>query len=1281
MQLDEDTVGTMVRTALRCLQQRFPWTAEPSRKGPGSGGEQVAPVADDGNPTYFTVFRKGSSIVAMIAIEKTKTERGKLLAAIVAFAMIVCAIAAVIPAVEADGANAYEGDGFSIQVPGYDNIGFVADTDGTIIASGYAGIASSTENIIGTETTFVADFGTPGEGYGYALLKLTAPAGTETVTIKQTNSALAGYVGQDNRVQNIDGKYVKTNEVSVEALADSSSFLIPTDGSKVVFEITYDEKEPVTITINFASVVTAPVIDAAEDIDGIDEGVLTLDEDTVWIVNGDVSVSTIKTIDLSGYDLTIAESAAGGSLSINGAADANLIKAQDASTQATLKVDGATLNLTSFEDARQMLVNTQGNVEGLIIEGINGAEINMNKTGTSSMIGTGNGNTIIKLDNAKMTLTGNGGVQAVLVQAVNSTVDATGIGNASFAGYFDLKGSKVIASNVNAYATDLVDSTIEATANLGIFTAKTLLTAAPFEDFDVAIGTLDIDKTSSLKADKIYDCLYNSTSTGATEIATTANITGGGTVSGDFVSNTTQTNPDNPVSNFTMSGITLKDSNISEGVEVEVGTEISVAGDITGEGTISGGKIALQDKATIGVTMTGTTVTAPGSDPTDPDFDFDDAPTITINGVTYSVITVSFDNLYSCSFGISIKDATYTGEPVRWAQINPQASNLNNTGVKATLYKDDYQFVEKNEDGTYTSVDAPITVGTHYIRLTVNVDYSPQGTGNQLNLNVEVVVPFEIKGLSAEADVSVDAWDVKGPCNVPEVTYTYTDEDGTEHTITDLGEIPCEYSIYLTDEDGNKYYYPGDWTTEKLMFDGETKKFTLHADFGAWDVYNACSAGTTEVELFNYTDAASKLTFGAPDEDELYYGISAGRLQSNVSINTAPNFDPKTYAYTTKITGTVYKLSSYPSFWVEPSADRAGYYIAFTVSASNGVDWKDTVLTITNEAGETAVFNADNVFDGYFVLYLGETLKDTYTYTIVYDQDSGDFYKETTYTVTIDVDASTWFYGIYLHDDGNASFDQQTHEVLYATAMEGAIIELPNKADVNAEFLGWKSYVTGYVFDAGSPFVVSEKYADASGKIVLTAICGEPVEDVILHTVTFVNGHDQYKVTVVEGQAVAMPFDPTSEGQEFVGWFLEGSDVPYDFNSNVYEDLTLIAIFKDVTPVDPEYASNFVMGLKKDDSGVFVSLVGIDGVIPAGRSIVITYQYMVWDDFFEMYIPSEVVTLSAIPVVGGLQYNITSQEPSDFTSFDTVVTITASFVDSDGKAICSITDDYEVVLA
>ena len=58
-------------------------------------------------------------------------------------------------------------------------------------------------------------------------------------------------------------------------------------------------------------------------------------------------------------------------------------------------------------------------------------------------------------------------------------------------------------------------------------------------------------------------------------------------------------------------------------------------------------------------------------------------------------------------------------------------------------------------------------------------------------------------------------------------------------------------------------------------------------------------------------------------------------------------------------------------------------------------------------------------------------------------------------------------------------------------------------------------------------------------------------------------GIEYSQVTVLHGQLVAKPDDPSYEGKRFMGWYLDGR-IPYDFNSPVESDLFLSAHWEDV---------------------------------------------------------------------------------------------------------------------
>ena len=69
------------------------------------------------------------------------------------------------------------------------------------------------------------------------------------------------------------------------------------------------------------------------------------------------------------------------------------------------------------------------------------------------------------------------------------------------------------------------------------------------------------------------------------------------------------------------------------------------------------------------------------------------------------------------------------------------------------------------------------------------------------------------------------------------------------------------------------------------------------------------------------------------------------------------------------------------------------------------------------------------------------------------------------------------------------------------------------------------------------------------------------------YTVTFKNGDDIYKtITVLKGEKIAQPTEPTTEGKTFVGWFMDKEcTITYDFNTTIDKNTTIYAGWKDIT--------------------------------------------------------------------------------------------------------------------
>lgn len=100
---------------------------------------------------------------------------------------------------------------------------------------------------------------------------------------------------------------------------------------------------------------------------------------------------------------------------------------------------------------------------------------------------------------------------------------------------------------------------------------------------------------------------------------------------------------------------------------------------------------------------------------------------------------------------------------------------------------------------------------------------------------------------------------------------------------------------------------------------------------------------------------------------------------------------------------------------------------------------------------------------------------------------------------------------------------------------------------------------TGWLLD-GEPYDFT---TPVTGDVTLVAGWEEtPDPTPVTHTVTFdtANGGAPVKVTVVDGEPVGKPADPTYDGYTFAGWALDGE--PYNFDTPVTGDITLTALWE-----------------------------------------------------------------------------------------------------------------------
>ena len=637
-------------------------------------------------------------------------EKTKLLAVIAVFAMVACVLCVMAPSADAaDNVNSFvTEDGYTIEVPGYDNITFKeGEKDGdAITASGYAGIATGTEKIADSNMTYAAQFAGAPEGSAYAYITGFSDG---TIAVKQTNSALTGYVGSGEKTSNLvmkDGKFADGT--------DFFAFLIPTSGDKTVtLEITYGTgAEAVTEEVKIAFDVTmGKVINSVADITA--EESLTISEATTWILNKDIVLD--KAVSISN-ELTIAASANGGSLTINGTDPAGIV-INSAGAGAAITMVGTTLTVNSAENATQNMIEALGSNK-LTIAGTDGAAINLNMSGSASINEVAAGAMTVALADSTMNIAG--GIQGVLLTADNSTVNATSQ-NASLSAYFDLEKSIVNGVNVNAYAAKMVDSSIKATGFFGIYTGTQ---NSAFSDF-TNVSEVSVDAASSIDAAVIYNSLTDADTKqpfGAVKSDATATITGPGEISGAFTNNRTGDKATS-TSEFTLDGGIVITGNSSVATDVEVAATDALVGvdaSIAMNGTITATSLQV---------LSGATVSGTGK------------ITGTYQASSEASISLATDSVAPEELKTSISgDETEAAKQFIEA-VNNQIDDITiPSGVTVTVTEDVYiaDWMTVTVEGTLTFGTAPATTGageyftndgTYVVKGTLNIDRDGENNG------------------------------------------------------------------------------------------------------------------------------------------------------------------------------------------------------------------------------------------------------------------------------------------------------------------------------------------------------------------------------------------------------------------------------------------------------------------------------------------------------------------------------------------------------------------------
>ena len=161
---------------------------------------------------------------------------------------------------------------------------------------------------------------------------------------------------------------------------------------------------------------------------------------------------------------------------------------------------------------------------------------------------------------------------------------------------------------------------------------------------------------------------------------------------------------------------------------------------------------------------------------------------------------------------------------------------------------------------------------------------------------------------------------------------------------------------------------------------------------------------------------------------------------------------------------------------------------------------------------------------------------------------------------------------ITIDTDGGSSLGNMTvkigdklNESLLNTTKEGYELE------------GW--YVNGEKFDFNTPITEDMVLVAKWNKIVDEPSDDKPVvkPEETKYTVKFDSngGSTVSNKTVVSGNKVSKPTDPTRNGYEFLGWYLNGSK--YNFSTKITKNITLVAKWEKVEskPVETKYTVKF----------------------------------------------------------------------------------------------------------
>ena len=213
----------------------------------------------------------------------------------------------------------------------------------------------------------------------------------------------------------------------------------------------------------------------------------------------------------------------------------------------------------------------------------------------------------------------------------------------------------------------------------------------------------------------------------------------------------------------------------------------------------------------------------------------------------------------------------------------------------------------------------------------------------------------------------------------------------------------------------------------------------------------------------------------------------------------------------------------------------------------------------------------------------------------------------------------------YVEGKGTATVSKEKIE-------QGEEVTFTATAKKGAAFTGWYDVLGTKVSDEAVYTVTPEENLTLIAKFEKGSEPDQPEDKT--YTVT-IDGKEQ---TVKEGEKAAKPADPEKEGYKFLGWYEEGSDTAFDFDTAITKNITLTARFEKIEEPDqpdkPSAPENVVTGEITKNSVE----VKWDG--PASTAGLAGYKIYVNGKEYVTYIPADATGYTIEGLEAGKTYQI-----------------------------------------